>query len=251
MELLVIDDGSTDGSGDLATSIGDPRVYVLSETKNRGLAFRLNQGIDAARGKFIARMDADDFSFPQRLEKQLRFLESHPEIDLVGCRPVTFHDNGRPIGLFPLAKTHEEICANPSRGFYLAHPTWMGRTEWFRRHRYRIPEVRRAEDQDLLLRSYRDSQFACLPEVLLAYRIHSFDFKRTWLARRSLCAAQISFFYSNREWRNVMSTLLMTTAKVAVDLLAAIPGGEFIFNRRMGENIPPKIISELQEYKIL
>src|SRR5947209_5635284 len=82
-ELLVIDDGSEDGTFDIAKHYAerDPRVVVVQCGTNGGIAKALNQGIDLARGEYIARMDADDWSYPYRLERQIEFMEAHPEID--------------------------------------------------------------------------------------------------------------------------------------------------------------------------
>src|SRR6266498_5557216 len=87
--------------------------------------------------------------------------------------------------------SHVEICARPWNGFYLPHPTWMGRIEWFRRHRYTIPDVVRAEDQDLLLRTYDSSRFACVDEILFGYRKAPQSLGRLWTARINLARAQL------------------------------------------------------------
>src|ERR1700722_13846695 len=102
-ELLLCDDGSTDGSLALARSIQDKRVVVWTDGQRKGLAARLNECIDRARGQFMARMDADDVSYPERLQKQIEFLASHQEIDLVGCQMLIFSDNGGDNGA-PLGK---------------------------------------------------------------------------------------------------------------------------------------------------
>src|SRR5690349_10645893 len=77
-ELILADDGSTDESLSIARSVRDPRVMVMSDGGNRGLVFRLNQITSAARGKYIARMDADDLSHPARLQRQVSLLERDP-----------------------------------------------------------------------------------------------------------------------------------------------------------------------------
>jgi glycosyltransferase involved in cell wall biosynthesis len=100
-------------------------VRVIQDGTNRGLAARLNQGIDLARGTYLARMDQDDIAYPGRLEAQVRFLKEHPDIDLVATRALLFRNDGAVIGLSPFRRTHEEICATPWRGFFLPHPTWM------------------------------------------------------------------------------------------------------------------------------
>jgi glycosyltransferase involved in cell wall biosynthesis len=168
-ELLLCDDGSTDGSLELARGLRDPRVTVWSDSKTKGLAARLNECIERARGVYIARMDADDLSYPQRLERQVAFLESHARIDVVGCPMLIFGEEGEPLGRRSAPEDHAGIVANPALGFGLAHPTWMARAAWYRRHRY-DPAAVRYEDAELLQRSHTSSQFANLPDLLYGYR---------------------------------------------------------------------------------
>jgi hypothetical protein len=114
-------------------------------------------------------MDSDDIAYPQRLERQVAWLQAHPEIDLLGAGMMVFEAEGWPVCGFPARATHAEICARPAAGFYLAHPTWIGKLEWFKRWRYDSGWLG-AEDQDLLLRSFSASRFAAIPEPLLGYR---------------------------------------------------------------------------------
>jgi glycosyltransferase involved in cell wall biosynthesis len=168
-ELLLCDDGSSDGGPACARSFRDRRINLWSDGRTKGLAARLNECIDRARGDFIARMDADDIAYPARLEKQVAFLQQHPEIDLAGSHMLIFAEDGAPLGKRVLPCAHEDIVANPALSFGLAHPTWMGRAAWFRRYRYSAQAVR-YEDIELLYRSYRHSRFANIPEILHAYR---------------------------------------------------------------------------------
>ncbi len=237
-ELLLMDDGSTDAAVDTVSDLGDPRIRVLSDGSWRGLGVRLNQAIAEGRGRYLARMDADDIAFPERLARQLAFMESHPDVDLVGARAIVFRGDGEPIGLLPFRERHQEICARPWNSFPLPHPTWFGRAEWFRRFRYRLPEVLRAEDQDLLLRAHRDSRYACLPEVLLGYRQGSYSLAKTLLARRQLTLAQIRVLGRDGYLAQALLAGLAGTAKAAVDVLAAIPGCDGLYFSRMSEAIP-------------
>jgi glycosyltransferase involved in cell wall biosynthesis len=250
-ELLLIDDGSTDNAIDRIRALNDPRVRILGDAARRGLSARLNEGIDAARAPYIARMDADDVSFPKRLEKQAHFLGAHKDVDLVGCRALVFRSGeagrgltrsgGDIIGLLPFAARHEALCARPWRGIPLPHPTWMGRADWFRRWRYATPEVARAEDQDLLLRAHADSRYACLPDVLLGYRQGPFDLRKTLTARRHLALAQQRYFLAHKEWGQMALNAAATTAKAALDLVAALPGCDALFFARMGASVPDEV----------
>lgn len=244
-ELLLLNDGSTDNSVDIARSLGDARIRILGDGTARGLPMRLNEGIAAARGLYIARMDADDVCFAQRFERQVCFLDAHPEIDLLGCRAVVFRNSGEVVGLLPFASDHATLCARPWRNIPMAHPTWMGRRSWFEAHPYRIPEVRRAEDQELLLRSYTGSRYACLEEVLLGYRQGPFQFQRTLVARHSLLAAQLGLFSQRREWGNATRAIATSAIKVIVDSLSALPGGETLFFHRMSAPVPSEIKNAL------
>jgi glycosyltransferase involved in cell wall biosynthesis len=98
LELLVIDDGSSDHSSQIASSYDDKRLTVITLPNNRGLAHALNEGIAAARAPFIARQDQDDISEPARLERQLAFLRQHDTIALVGSQGTVINDRGGIIG---------------------------------------------------------------------------------------------------------------------------------------------------------
>ncbi|TSA15521.1 MAG: glycosyltransferase [Betaproteobacteria bacterium] len=227
-ELLVLDDGSVDASPEIARSFGDARVRLLRDGMQRGLAAMLNQGISLAGGRYIARMDADDICFPQRFARQVARLNTESALDLVACRVLDFDDSGCVTGLRPFRLTHEALCARPWNGFYMVHPSWIGRADWFRRHRYRTPELARAQDQELLLRAYPESRYAVLDEILLGYRVGPMSLAKTLLARRCLLAAQVELFKQRRQWSNLLLAVLATGVKLPRDLLfaaAAARGG--------------------------
>jgi glycosyltransferase involved in cell wall biosynthesis len=176
-ELLLCDDGSDDQGLTIARSFRDPRVICWSDGRRLRLAARLNECIDRARGQYLARMDADDIAYPDRLEQQIAFLTAHPEIDLCSAGAMVFGKHGRPLWRFNPATDHAGITRSPFRGFPLWHPLWMGRMEWFRRWRY-DESAWLAQDQELLLRSYRLSRFANLPQALLGYRRERMTLKK-------------------------------------------------------------------------
>ena len=84
-EVLLVDDGSEDDTLAIARKYQDKRIRIIADGTHRGIAARLNMMVRQARGRFFARMDADDIMMPERLERQLEFLTQHPEADVVGC----------------------------------------------------------------------------------------------------------------------------------------------------------------------
>ena len=169
-ELILLDDGSTDGSLAIAKSIKDKRVRVVSDNENKGLAVRLNEIANLANGQYLARMDADDLMHPDRIKEQVLFLEENPEIDVVGTNAYSIDLNEKLLGIrkSTVIPTEEYIVFKNS---IFVHPTIMGSTEWFRRNPYNEnKEFCRAEDYELWCRTIKTSKFFILNRPLLFYR---------------------------------------------------------------------------------
>lgn len=222
-ELIVINDGSTDGTLNVLNSIYDVRLRVVGDSKNLGLPRRLNEALALCHGKYVARMDADDLSFLDRFQKQIDYLEMHPGIDVVAGRAVVFDDQHRIVGLLPFAEYHSEITAHPWNNFPMPHPTWMGRRDWFLKYGYALPEIWRAEDQDLLLRSYQSSRFACIPDLVLCYRQSAFHYGKTSIARRHTLKSQLGFFASRKDYTSAVLSLGVFLTKSLFDLAQLFP----------------------------
>ena len=222
-ELILIDDGSTDATARIAAGFNDPRIMVISDGEKRGLAWRLNQTINISHGEYFARLDADDIACPERLERQVEFLQQHHDVDLVGTGAVVFAVDGSVVGLFPVRRTHEEICRRPWSGFYLAHPTWMGKTAWFRKYQYRT-DMAKAQDQDLLLRSYRASIFACLPEVLTGYAQETLSLNKILASRYYFSRALMREARQSGQYLNGLFALATQATKGMIDTFAILSG---------------------------
>ena len=190
-ELLLCDDGSTDASSQVARAFRDPRIVVWGDRRRLELGARLNECIARARGPYIARMDADDVAYPRRLEKQVRYLEEHPEVDLAGGWAVLFAGAGAAFGKRTDPAAHRDITRWPLSSFKLIHPTFMGKAGWFRRYWYRAAAIR-CEDHDLLYRAREGSRYANLPEIVLGYRQGAIDLRKRLRSRWmwSRCAWQ-------------------------------------------------------------
>lgn len=182
-ELIAVDDGSTDRSHQVLTAYAwrDPRIRVISRA-NSGIVDALNEGLAAARGKYIARMDADDLALPVRLAAQHAFLQENASI--VGCGTAVYviDDTDAVVDLMPRPQSHAEIDAALLKGDggALIHPSTLFRAETLRAvGGYRKP-AQFTEDLDLYLRLAEVGQLANLAEPHLCYRIH---FKSTNFAQ--------------------------------------------------------------------
>ena len=240
-ELIIIDDGSTDGGLEQIIELNHPQIRIVQNKKNEGLAVVLNQAIHLAQGQYIARMDADDLSYPDRLERQVAFLEANSDIDLLATRAILFDGiNYEPLGMLPWNEFHSAIVENPSAGIKMPHPTWMGKATWFRENLYAIPEVVRAEDQELLLRTMLKSKFHTIPEVLLAYRRATPAFQKRFKARVSLLNAQIKFFYRNHWLLDILKAIGYFLLKVCFDIIGLIGSSRLILHpsvqQQLGKN---------------
>jgi glycosyltransferase involved in cell wall biosynthesis len=219
----VLDDGSSDRSVELVQAFADDRIQVLSDGRQVGLATRLNQAIDLAHGRYIARMDADDVAYPERLARQVEFLEAHADVDVLGAGMMVFEGDGTPVGVFPSRATHEEICARPYSGFYLPHPSWIGKREWFKRWRY-DPACHKAQDQDLLLRAYSTSRFAALPEPLVGYRQDALSIRKSVLGRYYFSRAIFRVAHRDRDLVRGVVAIAAQAAKLGFDIFAIATG---------------------------
>ena len=216
----------------LAISTVEVAKAVLVDGQRRGLAARLNQAVERARGEFIARMDADDVCYPERFSRQLELLQAHPEIDLVATAAVVFAGNGVPVGLFHVHTSHQEICARPWAGFYLPHPTWMGRAAWFRAHSY-DPGSIKSQDQALLLHAYPSSRFAAIAEPLLGYRQDAIDLRKVLTSRYYFSRALL------QSGRHALRGLLGQAAKATFDTVAITTGLERKLLRHRARPLSP------------
>lgn len=171
-ELLVIDDGSTDGTLKALQALDDPRLRIERNPGNLGLIATLNRGLELARGRYVARMDADDVARPQRLALQIAYLEAHPDIAVLGAAVDLIDSEGRRFsGLrFPTSST--EIHRLLLVDCCLVHPTVVFRRDIVLAAGGYDPKARHAEDYELWLRLADQHRLANLPEALLGYRIH-------------------------------------------------------------------------------
>jgi glycosyltransferase involved in cell wall biosynthesis len=167
-EMILVDDGSTDRSLEIATRVQDPRVRVIRGDRNRGLSARLNEIARLARGEYLARMDGDDLMHPERLARQLAVLDQQPDIDLVGTAMYSLDRFDHPRGI----RGNKDPNMSPLgvlRCAPLIHPTITARTRWFRSNPY-DESCHRAEDRELYTRTFQNLKFVQLRDSLYLCR---------------------------------------------------------------------------------
>lgn len=171
LELLVVDDGSTDATpavvGDFAQR--DARIRVV-QSRGSGLSAALNYGLELAGGEYVARMDADDIALPDRLARQVAFLDAHPDVAVVGGAWIVVDATGTSLGVVRVPTSSRAVDKELLHRNCISHPTVVMRTAVIRAAGgYRLHA---GEDWDLWLRVAEESQLANLPEPVIRYRRH-------------------------------------------------------------------------------
>jgi glycosyltransferase involved in cell wall biosynthesis len=178
LELIIVNDGSTDRSYGILESIKDTRVKIIHQEKNQGAAYCLNLGVKYANGSWIAIHDADDLSMPNRIEEQVKYVLEHPEIASVGTFIKCIHGKEE-ISQDILAWEAEGHCAASDYLFenrffanYICHGSSMFSKAVFEKIGGYNPEYKIAYDYDLWMRMMEISPIHKLPKVLYQYRIY-------------------------------------------------------------------------------
>lgn len=170
-ELIVLNDCSPDNAEEILDAYDDPRIVRYRGEKNVGLSNVLNVGIGMSRGKYIARMDSDDISLPNRLQVQVDYLEAHPEIDLVSAGMQLF---GAKEEVWVREQNPEKVRINALFHSPVLHASSVWRKEPFEKNGLRFrQDMVPAEDYDLWTRALLEGlKLVNLPEVLYKYRLH-------------------------------------------------------------------------------
>ena len=178
LELVIIDDGSTDNTMEIINSFADARIRVFQNDRNLKIARSLNRGLRLCRGGFVARMDCDDVCHPERLERQIKFLHEHPDISICGTFQKYFggyHDRRNRTVV-----THEEIVAALLFSPTMFHSTVVFRASAVHDHAlYYDENFEYCEDYELWVRAADSVRLANLPEYLSSYR---WARRKTWEA---------------------------------------------------------------------
>ena len=236
LELLVIDDCSKDLTLEKITQYKDPRIKLIKNNKNMGISISLNKGIHASKGKYIARMDGDDISLPDRIEKQCNFMEENPQIGILGTGYYVIDENGGRKKAFIYPTENIEIRWKLLTGPVFPHPTAMVRKKVLLKNDILYSEnLLTAQDYDLWIRLMNYTEGTNLPIPLLEYHQHS---------------KRVSLLKSVNQER----VRLIVSAQALSNLIkhhSVCPQNAALFERVIKGDLHPLSITELKHGSIL
>lgn len=210
-ELIVIDDGSTDNTFEILSQFRDPRIHVYQNQSNIGITSTLNRALDLAKGDFIARLDADDTAHPERLTKQLKYLETHPQIALVASWANVLPSNE--VWRTPLTPQHVE--AELLFRNCLFHSTLMWRSHLKLKY---DESFRYTQDYELTSRLVAEKkQIAVIPEPLVTYLAHDASISSKFNQEQYNLANQVRRRMLHRIGITPTETELILHAKLATE----------------------------------
>lgn len=217
LEIIAVDDGSTDGSAALVSAIGDPRIKLIRLSRNHGQSVAQNVGIEHAEGEFVAILGADDVAHIDRIHAQVAYLEANPSVGVVGTSYHLCDQDGVVIGTFrvpvdPVSILWRLMLHNP-----IGAPTVMIRRDALRRAGVFDPDLRFAEDLELWGRLAAVTRIGGLDLALTKYRVHSRS-----LSRMSPSYA-VSAAVASAHQQNIKGLIGLMLPK---DVLIVLSGGE-------------------------
>jgi|CXWL01.1.fsa_nt_gi glycosyltransferase involved in cell wall biosynthesis len=244
-ELILIDGGSSDRSLEIARGFVDRRIRVVADGRYKSFVESLNESVALAAGRLYARMDSDDAMHPRRLERQVSFLESHPEVHAVDTAMYSMTQEGRLTGVRARPAPKDWTLASVLSGNALNHATVMGRVEWFRANPY-DPSYLRAEDLELWCRTVERSVFARIQEPLYFVREGKVNVRNYRLSQRT--SRRILRRYGPRCFpRGKLERLIARTyLKSAAYAVLGAAGMQDLLSQARNRGVAPDIEAEAQ-----
>lgn len=257
LEVVIVNDGSTDGSEALLASYNDSRIRLLVNPENKGLIYSLNYGLSACKGKYVARMDADDISMPERIAKQVAYMEQHPEIGVCGCDYTQFNDSEEQS--FRALSRHDEILSQMIFNSSVVHPSLMIRRSALQDFDPVFnPGYQHAEDYELWSKLILHTRFSAVHQLLFRYRIHASQVTQKHSEQQQLSASRIrkellgklGFTYTEQEVEllSQMAAHRLFSQKEQLNLLEQFLE-KLIAENDQSRRIDPEIFKEVLSYK--
>ena len=198
--LIISERGTSRRAIEMIESYNDARIRHIHNKKRLGLALSLNVGLKEARGEYVARMDADDISIPNRLEMQVRFLDEHPNVGIVETAVAIIDNVDRVLSTTRVASEPCLVEWQLLFGDLIAHASVMVRKEVYEKLGGYNPDILYAEDYDLWVRAAHITQISNIDHVLLGLRVHSGSVSR----EHAQAQMQNSFAISRRVFRETL-----------------------------------------------
>lgn len=215
-EFLIVDDGSSSPQvKEILTRYKnqDARIILCPNQTNLGLTASLNKALYIAQGTYVARIDSDDLSHRERLEKQLRFMEAHPDYALCGSWSTLIDENGQPTGEKRFSTQYREIKKRLILFNFFTHSSLFFRKATLLSLGGYNPAFKKAQDYDLLLKVSAHHPVAILPEFLCSLRLHPKSIsahakkKQEWYALRARCNAVTQYGYPISDFFKILPAL--------------------------------------------
>jgi glycosyltransferase involved in cell wall biosynthesis len=224
LELIVVDDGSTDATPDVLAGFRDERLRVLPQEPS-GLVAALRRGVAEARAPLVARMDADDVSEPERLERQVELLDRRPRVGMVATWTAVIDEEGRELRREVLPAAHADLARRLLLRNPFQHGSVILRREALDEAGGYRGDYGANEDYDLWRRFARSWELACVPEVLYRYRVHAGAVTKTdpeRIARRERLRSELWREYDARAYdvRGTVARLRSAEADIRCGLEA-------------------------------
>jgi glycosyltransferase involved in cell wall biosynthesis len=220
-EFLIMNDGSTDATSSILSHYQetDNRIQVYNQ-ENQGLITTLNTGCALAKRKYIARMDADDIAFPDRLERQIDFLERNPHVGLLGGTVVRIDSSGRFLDTVRSPEHDHELQKGLLKDNYFFHPSVMFQKQAFHEARGYRKAFRHCEDYDLWLRIAERYALGSLQEPVLYYRLHPNQISLCHINQQtlSLLGSQVAAEIRRETGHDPMESVELLTSEALINL---------------------------------
>ena len=188
IEIIVIDDGSSPKI-ELPNKFIN-KVKLLQNKRNFGLAYSLNKALNYASGKYILRLDSDDFAILDRIEIQVKFLELNADVQVVGSSLYVMNEKNQLLGLRSIVKYDNLLKKNYWKEIPIPHPSWLIRKEWFNQNLYNT-NLLRGQDQYLLIKNLNSSTYYVISKPLTCYRTKNISLRKRFSGRLSIISGVI------------------------------------------------------------
>ena len=222
-EFIIIDDCGKNNVEKIVKKIGDKRIKVLKNDKNKGLVYSLNKGIENAKGKYIARMDTDDYSYPNRFEIEVNFLESNSEYALVASNCDYYDEHG--IWGSINGDSREITRRNLLKSGSIVHPTVMMRTDALKNIGGYL-DYNRCEDYATWVELYFNGyKLYKIKDKLLNYHLSLDDYKKRKLSKR-----KGYFSFLKNQYKKLNPTLIDYSSQYLKTIIAGIVPHNILYN---------------------